>query len=276
MSHPRISAFAGSANGNPAPLRVIEGQETQLSRTMHQIAFDAVRDEIITPNPMANAILFFRGGANGEASPLRIIQGPKTRLSEPDKLAVDPVHGEVFVPQELTDSVLVFNREADGDVEPIRIIHGPQTKLDGPGKLAVDYLNDLLIVIDNSENFLIFNRTDNGDVAPRAIVPTRGESGGGPATMAFYPQGKKIFLRLTGERQGGQGPGESIAVWQYTAGERIAMSLWAIIKDTTYPDLDIRGIGLNPAAKEVMALVRKGGKPGAPALRVYNVPEVFE
>lgn len=238
---------------------------------MHQIAFDAVRDEIITPNPMANAILFFRGGADGEAAPLRIIQGPRTRLREPDKLAVDPVHGEVFVPQSETDSILVFQREANGDVEPIRIIHGPATKLDGPGKLAVDYINDLLIVIDETENFKVFRRTDNGDVAPRAIVPTLGETGGGPATMAFYPQGKKIFLRFSRE-----GRGESIGVWQYTAGERITMSLWGVIRDTTYPDLDLRGIGLNPGAKEVMALVRKGGKPGAPALRVYQVPEVFE
>jgi len=243
---------------------------------MHQIAFDAVRDEIITPNPMANAILFFRGGADGEAAPLRIIQGPKTRLREPDKLALDPVHGEIFVPQEHTDSVLVFSREARGDVEPIRIIHGPATKLDGPGKLAVDYLNDLLIVIDETKNFKVFGRTDNGDVAPRAIFPTLGETGSGPVTMAFYPQGKKLFLRLSEERQGGQGQGESIAVWQYTTGQRITMSLWGVIRDTTYPDLDIRGIGMNPAAKEVMALARKGGKPGAPALRVYNVPEVFE
>ena len=242
---------------------------------MHQIAFDGVRDELITPNPMANAILFFRGGADGEASPLRIIQGPKARLREPDKLAVDPVHGEIFVPQSETDSILVFQREANGDVEPIRFIHGPATKLDGPGKVAVDYINDLLIVIDETENFKIFRRTDQGDVAPRAIVPVPGETGSGPVTMALYPEGKKIFLRWSGKRQGGQGRGESIGVWQYAVGERIAISLWAVIQDTTYPDFDIRGIGLNPAAKEVMALARKGGKPGAPALRVYHVPEVF-
>lgn len=242
-----------------------------MSRTMHQIAFDAVHDEIVAPNPLAEAILFFRGGADAEASPLRIIQGPKTRLRNPDKLAVDPAHGEVFVPQSETNSILVFSRESNGDAEPIRMIHGPKTKLDGPGKLGVDYINDLLIVVDNSKNFLIFNRTDNGDVAPRAIVPTLGETGGGPATMALYPQGKKIFLRLSRE-----GKGEAIAVWQYTAGENVAVSLRAVIEDTTHPDLDLRGIGLNPDAKEVMTLVRKGGKPGAPALRVYHVPEVFE
>ena len=239
---------------------------------MHQIAFDVVHDEIIAPNALAEAILVFRGGANGEEPPLRIIQGPKTRLHSPDKVAVDPIHDEIFVPQIGTDSILVFNREANGDVEPIRIIHGPKTKLDGPGKLVVDYLNDLLIVIDSTASFLVFNRTDNGDVAPQAIIPTRGETGRGPVRMAFYPQGKKIFLRTPVE-----GRGDSIGVWQYTAGEDgVDISLWAVIEDTTYPDLSIRGIGLNPEAKEVMTLIRKGGKPAAPALRVYHVPEVFE
>jgi len=241
---------------------------------MHQIAYDAIHDEIIATNPLAEAILIFRGGADGEEPPLRIIQGPKTRLINPDKVAVDPAHGEIFVPLSDTDSILVFDREANGDVKPIRMIHGPMTKLDGPGKLGVDYINDLLIVIDDAKNFLIFNRTDNGDVAPRAIVPTQGETGGGPATMAIYPQGKKIFLRRSRKKDGGQG--EVIGVWQYTTGENIGISLRAVIEDTTYPDLDLRGIGLMPEAKEVMTLIRKGGKPAAPALRVYHVPEVFE
>ena len=234
---------------------------------MHGIALDAVHDEIVAPNPFAEAILFFRGGANGEEPPLRIIQGPKTKLINPDKVAVDPLHNEVFVPQIRTDSILVFSREANGDVEPIRIIHGPKTKLDGPDGLAVDYINDLLIV-NNSESFLIFNRTDNGDVAPQTIVPTVG--GGSGRRIALYPQGKKIFLRLSEEG------GDAISVWQYTAGQDVDASLWAVIKDTTHSDLSIRGIGLNPGAKEVLTINREGGKPGAAALYVYHVPEVFE
>jgi DNA-binding beta-propeller fold protein YncE len=243
---------------------------------MHQIAYDPVHDEIIASNPLAAAILFFKGGADGAQPPLRVIQGPKTRLSDPDKVAVDPVHNEVFVPESGSDSVLVFNREASGNVDPIRMIHGPNTKLHGPGKLVVDYLNNLLIVVDSSKNFLVFNRTDDGDVAPRAIVPTLGESGGGPVRMDIYPQGKKIFLRYSGRGKGAQVQGDSIGVWQYTAGKEIGLSLWAVIKDTTYPDLSIRGIGVNPEGKEVMALVRKGARPAAPALRVYHVPEVFQ
>ena len=66
MSVPRILVFARLANGNAGPVRVIEGQGTKLSRTMHGIAYDAVRDEIIVPVHLAGAVLVFRAGASGE------------------------------------------------------------------------------------------------------------------------------------------------------------------------------------------------------------------
>ena len=57
-----------------------------LSRTMHDIRYNAVDDEILVPNPFSNAILIFRGGANGQEAPIRIIQGPNTELNGPDRL----------------------------------------------------------------------------------------------------------------------------------------------------------------------------------------------
>ena len=54
------------ASGDQAPTRRIFGQASKLSRTMHDIRYNHVDDEIIVPNPFANAILFFRGGANGQ------------------------------------------------------------------------------------------------------------------------------------------------------------------------------------------------------------------
>ena len=38
--------FARLANGNVAPTRVIEGQATNLSRTMHGIAYDAIHERL--------------------------------------------------------------------------------------------------------------------------------------------------------------------------------------------------------------------------------------
>ena len=61
-------------------MRVLEGQDAKLARALHGIVYDAEHDEIIAPNPFAEAILFFRGGVNGEEAPIRMIQGPSTQL----------------------------------------------------------------------------------------------------------------------------------------------------------------------------------------------------
>ena len=61
MSVPRISGFARLANGNVTPNRIIEGQNTNLSRTMHGLAYDDLHDEIIVPVALSGAVLVFVG-----------------------------------------------------------------------------------------------------------------------------------------------------------------------------------------------------------------------
>src|SRR3990172_5024819 len=108
------------AKGGDAPSRLIYGQATRLSRTMHDIRYNEVRDEIYVGNPFAQAILTFRGGANGQEAPIRIIQGSKTMLDTPSTLEVDTINNEILVPQD--DEVLVFPLTANGDVAPIRVV----------------------------------------------------------------------------------------------------------------------------------------------------------
>src|SRR4029077_20134607 len=111
------------------------GQASRLGRTMHDIRYNEVNDEILVPNPFANAILVFRGGANGQEAPIRIIQGAKTGLDGPERLDIDTVHREIFVPD--GNQVLVYPLDANGDVAPIRAISGPNTQIIGRS-LAVD------------------------------------------------------------------------------------------------------------------------------------------
>jgi hypothetical protein len=73
VAHPQIAIFARMAKGGDAPERVIFGQATKLSRTMHDIRYSAKRDEIYVTNPFAQAILAFRGSAKGEEAPVRVI-----------------------------------------------------------------------------------------------------------------------------------------------------------------------------------------------------------
>src|SRR5262249_42012543 len=57
VTQPKISAYAGSADGNAQPIGVIQGPKTPQARTSHYIAVDSVHDELAVPNPFAQAIL---------------------------------------------------------------------------------------------------------------------------------------------------------------------------------------------------------------------------
>ena len=270
--------FAGSANGDAKPVRVIQGQATLLARTSHHISVDPVHDQIVTTNPFAEAILFFRGSANGEEPPVRVIQGPKTMLlhSGVDNISVDPTHDEVFTANEHTDAILVFNREASGDVDPIRIIRGPKTRLNGPKRAEVDPANNLLVVPQMGEpkGILIFNRTDNGNVAPKAIIsgPKAGMEKEGVKRLVIYPEGKKIFA-LVREKKTAQGrmEGGFIGVWNYSDNGDVPP--YALIRASgTTKLMSPGGIALNPEAKEI--IVDSGASP--PSVLVYHVPELFK
>ncbi len=103
------------AKENTLPVRALEGQKTLISRTMHSLAYDAVRDEIIVNSPLAQAILTFRGDANGEEAPTRVIQGPRTQIQGTDydgndQMSFDEVHGEIYIPVDRS-KILTFSRD---------------------------------------------------------------------------------------------------------------------------------------------------------------------
>jgi hypothetical protein len=276
VSQPRISVFASLANGNAVPSRVIQGAKTLQGRTSHYIAVDTVRDELIVPNPFAQAILFFRGGARGDEAPIRIVQGPKTLLNAPDNVAVDSTHREVFVAQFPTDAILAFRSDVGGDVAPIRILHGPRTKLDRPIRVEVDPVNNVLAVTTNSA-ILIFNRTDQGDVAPRWVIsgPKAGVGAErGTRDVKLVPEAKKIIAAasLGNERRIGPSGGEQfgarrlIGVWNY--GDTGDVTPWAVLNASPTTKLAGVHMGLNPEAAELLV-------GGTGVIRVYHMPEIF-
>lgn len=255
--------FARMADGNPVPVRVISGQATLLARTMHQISVDSVHDELVVPNPFAEAILFFRGGADGEEAPIRIIQGPKTKLRWTDNVSVDPVHNEIFTAQRLTNAIFVFRRDASGDVEPIRIIQGPKTQLSTPKRVVVDPINNLLVVgnTQDPKGLLIFGRTDEGDMAPRAIISGARMTGNlGVKWFTIYPEGKRIFGVVKGQDS-------FVGVWKYSDNGDVAP--WVMLKGSRL--ISPAGIAFDPDTQEVF--IEGGGRPGA--VLVYHLPEFF-
>ena len=179
--------FARLANGNIAPIRTIEGQATNLSRTMHGIAYDDKNDEMVIPVALSGAILTFKADAAGETPPLRVIQGTRTRLVRPQTVAVDPVNDEILTADPSMRAVAIFDRRANGNVAPKRVISGPKTGLLDIVGVAVDPVRNVIVASSRKgeagpTGLFVFDRLANGDVAPLRFI------GGPNAKLAHFRQ----------------------------------------------------------------------------------------
>jgi hypothetical protein len=274
VGHPQIAAFARLAEGGAKPSRSIAGQHTQFTRTIHDMAYDPVRDEILVPNFFSFAILTFRGDANGDVAPVRQILGTHTQLKLPQRLALDAVHGEIFVPQ--GDAVLVFNRDDNGDVAPKRVLKGPDTKL-GASAITIDPVHNLLIVSgggggeDGGDGggggggrILIFDRMASGNTKPLRIISGPGVAGA--ALMTTIPSRGYI---VAGVRKGGR------------SSDLGYVGIWSVFDDGNVPPRwtvggpkgmlrDVRGVTVDE--KHQMVIVSDKYVNGVLS---YSFPEAF-
>ena len=287
MSHPQIAAFARLAEGGTPPNRKIEGQKTLLGRTMHALAYDEIHDEIVAPQPYAQAILTFRGGANGEEAPLRVIQGPLTQLGYgrgdvPDQLAIDPVNNEIYVPT--GDKILVFPRLANGNVAPIRVLKGPDTMIRA-SKVAVDAVHNLLLVSGTpvgttSGGVMIFSRTAEGNTKPLGVIQGPKTNFRGNGRIYVYPPRGMIIV--AGQVEGAKLAGLETAVGgAEMANDRGFVGAWSIHDRGDVPPrwmiggpkgmlLQIRGVALDAKNKTVMISDKRLN-----AVVTYSFPEIF-
>jgi hypothetical protein len=268
------------AKENTLPVRALEGQKTLISRTMHSLAYDAVRDEIIVNSPLAQAILTFRGDANGEEAPTRVIQGPRTQIQGTDydgndQMSFDEVHGEIYIPVDRS-KILTFSRDAKGDTPPLRVLAGPDTQIRGTtrghARVGVDPVHNLLIVLSSAEraqgggadggggggSLLIFDRTANGNVKPKAVIkgPKTGLGGG----SAPHVTEKGWMIVACG--------GGSICAWNITDSGDVAPRWKIPVQQIT--GVAPSGIALDPAHKEV--IVTSGNRN---RVMTFSWPEVF-
>jgi hypothetical protein len=278
VNHPQIAIFARLAKENTPYVRSIEGQKSLLGRTMHDMAYDAVHDEIVVTSALAQALLTFKGDANGEEAPIRIIQGDKTGILAEgalDKVTIDAEHGEYYITTPRQE-VRVFAREATGNAAPIRVLSGPDTQLavgrqkdgifEGKGgnpSIRIDPIHNLLLVpvndysntsqALNEPKILVFDRTANGNTKPRAVI--RGASLG-----AIYPPKN----RLIDHRKG------YFEIWNVpTTGE--ATQPIMRIPAALEPRESGGVIVLDAAHKEVIVATAAGN-----TIKTFSIPELFE
>lgn len=130
-----ILTFAGGANGETAPLRVIQGSKTRLEAP-DRVAVDAVNNEIYVPE--GDVILVYDRMASGNVAPKRVIEGPDTGVGM-DAVAIDPVNNLLVVAagggggdrERSGTRFLVFDRTANGNAKPKMIVRGPRA-MGGP------------------------------------------------------------------------------------------------------------------------------------------------
>jgi DNA-binding beta-propeller fold protein YncE len=274
VAHPQIAAFARLAGENSKPNRLIAGQQTRLSRTMHDIRYDPVHDEMLVTNPFSRAILVFRGGADAEEAPIRIIQGPNTKLRGSDRLDVDPVHNEIYIPN--GRDILVFPREGRGDIPPTRIITGPDITSDDVGTLAVDPVNNVFVTAKDvvraggaqRSRLLIYSRTANGDSRPLRIIA-------GPKTeilrinqLQIYAPTGRIIAAMPGAYDMQEPEGVFIGIWNITDNGDVAPR-WKIAGPRSTM-MKPRGVAINPKDKEILV-----GDMRMNAVLTYYLPEIF-
>lgn len=177
VSHPRIAAFGRLASGQTAPVRVIEGQATHISRSLHGVVVDPVNNEIFVPSTLENAILVFNRLDSGNVAPKRIINGALTGIAKPQGIAVDTTNNEIALANEgdanavpvIPPSITIYGRLATGNVAPLRTITGASTGLSKPVGIWVDAVNNEIVLgdgTDAAEAVFVYARTGSGNIAP--------------------------------------------------------------------------------------------------------------
>jgi len=300
MGHSQIAAFARLANGNVKPSRNIFGQATKITRSIHNFAYDPMKDEIVVPQFYSQAILIFRGGANGDEAPVRVIMGPDVKIPNMDKLTIDPVHREIFVgiynEYPRREFVAVYPLDGNGNVPPLRVIEGPDTQIRGGrngASIAVDPVTNRLFV-SGAGRLLVFNRTDSGNVKPRAFL--RAPNNAGMGAPFIYPEKGLLFasVRPRGsaeeEENGMEGaPPKApagvddnrsygqysetpyVGVWSVNDTGEVAPR-WAIASPPNGPLRDPVGTATVDAKRQDVYIPDRYTN----AIYIYHVPEIFK
>ena len=112
-----------NASGDVAPIRVIEGNRTQLNWPGN-MALDRETGDLYVANDMGHSVLVFTGMAfvRGNVPPTRVIKGDRTALSYPTGVAVDAKNQELWVSNLGNASAVAFPLKATGNVAPLRVV----------------------------------------------------------------------------------------------------------------------------------------------------------
>jgi len=173
-----VLVFPMMANGDVAPIRVLQGGAKMGWRFGGGIAVDPVHDLLVTDGTVEaegqgyrttyrqgrESILIFARTANGEVKPLRVIRGPNTGIHGIRQMQVLPKGGWIVISQ-ITDGgitepegtfVGVWSINDNGDVPPRWKIEGKASNvMKKPRGVALDPKHKEVIVSDMRLNAVL-------------------------------------------------------------------------------------------------------------------------
>ncbi len=175
-----VFVYRKGAEGREAPLRILEGKNTQLSGSMG-IALDTKNQELYVANWGSTSDV--KEGMSYSDLPV-YGEGIYRSWENADQLQqffrrrMVPGSGRITPP-----AILVFDLKAKGNVAPKRIIQGSNTQLDWPQHMFMDMDRREVYVANSMDNaLLVFRGTDSGNAAPLRVIK-------GPKTEINTPLG---------------------------------------------------------------------------------------
>jgi hypothetical protein len=171
LQMPSVAIFASGANGVAMPIATLDGTNTTVNPTGHDIKGKPQIDpfgNLVVLNGNTNAVDFFAPGANGNVAPIQTISGGATGLGSLFSLCLDAA-GNVYVGEYMggTTQILVFAAGQYGNIAPTRtivaspgIIYPFDMWVDGTGAIYV---------AESNQGVAIFPPAANGVVSPSIL-----------------------------------------------------------------------------------------------------------
>ncbi len=205
-----LLTFRGDANGEEAPVRIIQGSKTGILAVgaLDKVTIDAEHGEYYITTPRQEVRVFARE-ANGDVAPIRVLAGPDTQLAVGRQkegifegkggnpsIRIDPLHNLLLVPvneysntsQALNEpKILIFDRTATGNTKPRAIMHGASLGAIYPPKNRL---------IDHQKGYFeIWNIPTTGEVTkPVMRIPAPLEPRETGRTMTLDPSHKEVII----------------------------------------------------------------------------------
>jgi DNA-binding beta-propeller fold protein YncE len=147
---PSITVYPKGAQGDTAPLRVIQGPKTQMDWPT-SMAVHPDRGEIYVANDTADSVIVFKADAQGDVAPIRVLKGARTMIKNPTGVALDLKNNELWVANFGSHAATVFPVDAGGNVAPTRVIRSgpigsPSPKLSNAHTVAYDTKRQEILV----------------------------------------------------------------------------------------------------------------------------------